>query len=159
MDLYQVLKSGMDGTSACAEYTLNVYLVNFIALLPLGYTGRMDEMQTIYEVRRANLAAVIVSHWGGVAASLAKTLKCEKTVLSRIASKTKTRRNMGAGLARRIEIASKLQSGWMDTAHDGKAPESTDYAQALAEQISKLPVADQQMIELLVAHAMRRQDL
>lgn len=118
----------------------------------------MDEMQTIYEVRRQNLASVIVSHWGGVAARLAKALKCEKTVLSRIASKTESRRNMGAGLARRIEIASKLQSGWMDTVQDAQTAQHSDYAQGIAEQLRRLPVADQQMIELIVAHAIRRLD-
>ena len=114
-------------------------------------------MQTIYDVRRQNLAKVIDSHWGGVAAQLAKKLKCEKTVLSRITSKAESRRNMGAGLARRIEVASKLQNGWMDTIHDDKTAATGDYAQALAEQIRQLPAADQQMIELLVAHAIRRQ--
>lgn len=113
-------------------------------------------MKTIHDVRRENLATVIQTHWQGKAARLAAKLKCEKTVLSRIKSETKSRRNMGAPLARKIEDASGLDRGWMDTDHNAKPADISEYAWKLAEQIEQLPVADQQMVEMLVAHARRR---
>lgn len=113
-------------------------------------------MQTIADVRRQNLVAVIESHYGGVAARLARKLNSKKTVLWRVTANTKSRQNMGDKLARRIEAVSGLPPGWMDTIHTPIAAQSGDYETELAAQIRLLPDSDKQMIEMLVAHAIRR---
>ncbi len=113
-------------------------------------------MKTIAEIRKENLAAVIKSHWGGKASRLAAKLNCEKTTLSRIFSTTKTRRDMGGPLARRIEKASGLDSGWMDTPHDDKPAQERDYCVVIAEKIRDLSDDDRQMIEKMIEFARSR---
>lgn len=75
-------------------------------------------MPTISEIRRKNLRAVIDADFDGVPARLAKAVGCQQTTITRLYSSAESARNMGDRLARRIELATGRDSGWMDAIHD-----------------------------------------
>jgi hypothetical protein len=80
----------------------------------------MQYMQTIDETRRQRLDMLIKKH-GGIAPlnesiGLARTDATISQIKNKsVHSKTGTPRAMGDSLARRIEVALGLPSGWMDT--------------------------------------------
>ena len=80
----------------------------------------MQPVQTIDETRRQRLDMLIRQH-GGIAPlnesiGLARTDATISQIKNKsVHSKTGTPRAMGDSLARRIEVALSLPSGWMDT--------------------------------------------
>ncbi|MDQ5910895.1 MAG: hypothetical protein QG599_2992 [Pseudomonadota bacterium] len=110
----------------------------------------MDAMQSLKEVRRQNLN-LIVSSLGGHGAQKVLAVKSgiDQTYLSNIRTGN---REMGEGIARKIEAALRYEMGWMDRAHstvqneqgtDAKTatPEDTALEQRLLALWAQLPAA------------------
>lgn len=74
-------------------------------------------MKTVKDVRRANCRYIIDTRYQGVVSRLAKDCGMHSAQLARIFSPAETRREIGDGLARRIEKAIGLETGWMDQQH------------------------------------------
>lgn len=75
-------------------------------------------MATIYDIRRVNLSLLLNMKYGGIASRLAEKMGRKPSYLSRMfMNLDKGGRNMGDKLAREIEAASDLSSGWMDIVH------------------------------------------
>ena len=77
-------------------------------------------MRTIAEIRRANLELLIRAE--GTAGAVAGRVGTSEVYLSQLRrgtpdAKTKRPREMGTGLARRLEAEFKKATGWMDEAH------------------------------------------
>lgn len=75
----------------------------------------------MHEIRLKNLEKLIEIH--GSAAKIAELIGSAPSVFSVIRSDKYPDKNMGNGMARRIETALKLPHGWMDQLQDGDAPE------------------------------------
>jgi hypothetical protein len=75
-------------------------------------------MQTISDIRRTNLRAVIDADFEGVPARLARAIGCQPTSISRLYSDAPSARNMGDKMARDIERVAGRPEGWMDNIHD-----------------------------------------
>jgi SOS-response transcriptional repressor LexA len=73
----------------------------------------------IEEIRRHNLIWLIRQEYQGVDVNLARALGIQASQISRIFSNNPThRRNIGRGLAEKIEEQSGKPNGWMDLVHD-----------------------------------------
>ena len=73
----------------------------------------------IEEIRRYNLIWLIRQEYQGVDVNLARALGIQASQISRIFSGNPThRRNIGRGLAEKIEEHSGKPNGWMDLVHD-----------------------------------------
>jgi hypothetical protein len=77
----------------------------------------MPDHMTIDEIRVANLRRILADRWDGRSVNLARAIGAKQIVISRCLSGSASARNMGDRLARRIEIASGLEPGWMDSIH------------------------------------------
>lgn len=76
-------------------------------------------MNTIFEIRRANLNSLIAE--AGSAASLADRCDASASYLSQVKNGNRprdgTQRNLGPKLARRLEAAMRKPTGWMGKEH------------------------------------------
>jgi hypothetical protein len=70
----------------------------------------------MHQIRLLNLESLIKKQ--GSAAKIANLIGSSPTVLSVIRSDKHPDKNMGGGMARRIEDALSLPHGWMDRLHD-----------------------------------------
>jgi hypothetical protein len=70
----------------------------------------------MHQIRLLNLEVLIKKH--GSAAKIANLIGSSPTVFSVIRSDRHPDKNMGNGMARRIETALSLPHGWMDQLHD-----------------------------------------
>lgn len=73
----------------------------------------------MHQIRLLNLESLIKKQ--GSAAKIASLIGSSPTVLSVIRSDKHPDKNMGGGMARRIEDALSLPHGWMDRLHDEPA--------------------------------------
>ena len=74
-------------------------------------------MRTIKAIRRDNLKYLISSRYKGIANRLAVEANIYQAQLARILSDGENRRDMGDKLARTIESAAGLPTGWLDQEH------------------------------------------
>jgi SOS-response transcriptional repressor LexA len=72
-------------------------------------------MQSIYDIRRGNLAALLRVRFQGQQVQFAELMGYEPSMVSRLLSKNaKTRQNIGSKLARKIEAKMGLVENWLD---------------------------------------------
>jgi hypothetical protein len=76
----------------------------------------------MHQIRLLNLEVLIKKH--GSAAKIANLIGSSPTVFSVIRSDRHPDKNMGNGMARRIETALSLPHGWMDQLHDDETTTS-----------------------------------
>lgn len=100
-------------------------------------------MDTIEEIRRRNLEALI--RQAGSIATLAEEAESSAVYLSQIRhkapdSKTGKPREMGKGMARRLERAMGKPEGWMDREHADD--QSAEARAKLKQEIGVRPLAD-----------------
>lgn len=84
--------------------------------LPISQTDKklLNEGMDVKEIRRENLRALLNEF--GTATALASAAGTDAAYLSQIKS-TKTKREIGDNLARRLEKAANKDRGWMDQLH------------------------------------------
>ncbi len=119
----------------------------------------MDVVKTVTEIRRENLLHLIEVHGGGSVAALNERLGLARTdaTLTQIKNQnsnsgTGKPRGMGDTLARRIEAALDLPTGYMDNVNSYVSPEISERLAQLhrvAEELS--PYALDQLIKIGVA--------
>ena len=75
-------------------------------------------MQSVYDVRRTNLESIIEEQFKGSQRKFADALDYEASMVSRLLSDNpNTRQNIGAKMARKIELACLKPQYWLDTTH------------------------------------------
>ena len=111
-------------------------------------------MTVIGEVRRENLKRLIEEKYDGVVQRLAKECNIQHSQLWRVLKEEQVAgqpRYVGEKLARKIEQAAGLYTGWLDTTPD---KQSVSEANALADRIRGLSPEDRavvlRMVEALV---------
>lgn len=77
-------------------------------------------MRTIDEIRRANLKILLQDRFEGSPSQIAMRLEASQSQISQLFSGY---RNIGDSIARRLEAACGLPSGWMDQDHATSAEE------------------------------------
>ena len=92
----------------------------------------------IHEIRLQNLEKLIEKH--GSAAKIASKIGSAPSVFSVIRSDKHPHKNMGSGMARRIEVALGLHEGWMDQRHDVIQEHSYDHNAEILSNIKKVPI-------------------
>lgn len=109
----------------------------------------IKHMQTVAETRRQRLA-ILVQRFGNSLAALNVALGLDRTdaTLSQIRtqaphSKTKKPRAMGDELARKIELALRLETGWMDTPPSYAEMHGQTDARAMAMAVMEAMPEDQ----------------
>jgi hypothetical protein len=75
-------------------------------------------MDDIYSIRRKNLARVLQEHAEGNQSQLARSIGKEPNLVNRYLKN----KNIGDDIARSVERKYRLESGWMDNAHNGNGP-------------------------------------
>lgn len=101
-----------------SNYTQAEYLPYHL-IYPKGKRALTNTMQSIYDVRRANLAMIIKEQFAGSQAKFADALVYEPSMVSRLLTQNpKTRQNIGAKMARKIEASSRKPQYWLDTQHN-----------------------------------------
>lgn len=83
----------------------------------------------VYQARLINLLTLLAQE--GEVQRLADKIGTPPAYISQITSH-KTKRHMGAALARKIERAYNLQRGWMDVSHEQEDSESLELARKIA---------------------------
>jgi hypothetical protein len=74
-------------------------------------------MRTIKAIRRDNLIYVLNTRYDGVPNRLALAAGVAQNQISRVLTDGPSRRDLGSKLARKIEKASGLPTGWLDNDH------------------------------------------
>jgi len=105
-------------------------------------------MRTSQEIRRENLKYLIQTKYNGVANRMAKDTGIAQMQIARVFLKTKNAREVGEVLARRIEEACGLESGWMDQIH----AQSND----IMNRLDMLDVQDRQAVEGVIDAMLRK---
>ena len=82
---------------------------------------QISVVKPVAEIRRQNLELLVLEH--GTLEAVAAAAETSAVYLSQIRNqtidpKTSKPRQMGAAIARRLEIGATKPSGWMDTSHD-----------------------------------------
>lgn len=93
----------------------------------------------ISQIRLQNLEALIEKH--GSAAFIADKIGSDASVISVIRSEKYPKKNMGDGIARRIEEAFSLPYGWMDQPHQTETQGKINEDSATYEVEALLSVA------------------
>ena len=105
-------------------------------------------MRTSQEIRRENLRYLIQTKYNGVANQMAKDTGIAQMQIARVFLKTKNSREVGEVLARRIEEACGLESGWMDQIHAR--------GDDIMNRLDMLDVQDRQAVESVIDAMLRK---
>lgn len=101
----------------------------------------------LYEQRRVNLRKLIDDQYGGVIKALCTDVGVSHNVIWRLVADSKHSRNIGEDLARRIESATGVPSGFLDLNPDAQ---SDAVGKNMAERILALPERNRAaMLEML----------
>lgn len=101
----------------------------------------------IYEQRKANLQALIKDKYGGTIKGLSDAVGVSHNTIWRLVSDTKHGRNIGEDLARRIEAATGVPSGYLDLSSQSQ---DDAVAREMSERILALPKRNREaMLEML----------
>jgi hypothetical protein len=120
--LSQVLRSMTE------DYQLVTIEATPFGNLPIGKSIEECSSMELQDIRRKNLRALIDQKFDGTIARLAELIDRQAGYVSRLLSDNPDhRRNLGEKLARQIEHATGIQSGWLDTHHElsDQAPEKS----------------------------------
>ena len=98
-------------------------------------------MKDIAEIRKANLARLVESQYRGRPSELASRINVTVSYVSQLSSSKK----IGSATARKIETASGLERGWMDSDHDPNARSNTERAFMEDPQLQSLVNAFQDL--------------
>ena len=74
-------------------------------------------MRSIRDIRKDNLKYIIDTRFSGVVNRTARAIGVQQSQIARVFAKGEYRRNVGDGLARKIEEALSLEDGWLDQEH------------------------------------------
>ena len=105
-------------------------------------------MKTSQEIRRENLRYLINIKYNRVANQMAKDTGIAQMQIARVFLKTRNRREVGEVLARRIEKACSLETGWMDNIHA--------QGDAIMGRLDFLDVQDRQAVEAIIDAMLRK---
>jgi hypothetical protein len=111
------------------------------------YCSNVDMERTIADIRKYNLE-LLINESGLRKGKFADKIDTAPAYISQILS-TKTKRDMGNELARKIELIVNKPYGWMDETHYEDLEQKT--ADPLVEAIEKLSEADRLMIFRVVS--------
>lgn len=106
-------------------------------------------MRTTKEIRRKNLRYLLNSRYGGVPNRLAKVVGVHQNQISRVVTDGPSRRDLGSKLARTIEKATGLDTGWLDNEHAA--------AEQVLSKMSRLTPAQRGVVEQLVDQLLESQ--
>lgn len=108
-------------------------------------------MKTVFEVRKENLIKLILDKFQGNNTSFGKATGIHHNHVNLMATENpKTQRNMGEELARRIELAIGLPTGWIDVPHGDAAKSFVVKAMVMDASISRALITCRDYISLEV---------
>ncbi len=98
----------------------------------------------MHQIRLLNLESLIKKQ--GSAAKIANLIGSSPTVLSVIRSDKHPDKNMGGGMARRIEDALSLPHGWMDRLHEN---DSAETIASVPDSVTTMDELEQQVLAIM----------